>query len=296
MKWVQGVVDRYGGYLLAVGMGDKGSYLYCCFGAPLTHENSELRAISAADELCRVPPELGFVTLTQVGINSGTLRTGAYGSAGRRTYGVLGDPVNLAARLMEHAAPGQVLVTEPVRRAAKDSFRWQTFAPIKAKGKSAPVTVINEKTRELVRDMAETMYDAPGVGLAAPQIGVHQRIVVIDVSAKDEAPELIVAINPVIIHAEGESYEEEGCLSVPEFREDLRRARRVLLRGLDRNGGPLEIEAEDLLARIFQHEFDHLNGIVFLDRMRDLRSLAFYDEWEKYLAVEAERRHAIHPE
>src|SRR6185369_6009596 len=90
-----------------------------------------------------------------------------------------------------------------------------TYPNPELKKKSAPVTIITEATRELVRDMAETMYDAPGVGLAAPQIGVHQRIIVIDVSGHDEKPDLIVAINPVIIHAEGEAYEEEGCLSVP---------------------------------------------------------------------------------
>ena len=92
-----------------------------------------------------------------------------------------------------------------------------TFPDPELKKKSVPVTIINDKTRELLQDMAETMYAAPGVGLAAPQIGVHQRIMVIDVSAKDDMPELIVAINPVIVYADGESYEEEGCLSVPSM-------------------------------------------------------------------------------
>ena len=92
-----------------------------------------------------------------------------------------------------------------------------SFPDPELKKKSQPVTIINDKTRELIQDMAETMYDAPGVGLAAPQIGVHQRIIIIDVSSREETPALIVAINPVIVHADGESFEEEGCLSVPKY-------------------------------------------------------------------------------
>ncbi len=111
-----------------------------------------------------------------------------------------------------------------------------TYPDPELKKKSAPVTVINDKIRELVTDMAETMYAAPGVGLAAPQIGVHQRIAVIDVSGKDEAPELIVAINPVIVHADGESYEEEGCLSVPKYAANVRRHARIVVKALNLDG------------------------------------------------------------
>src|SRR5512147_3256770 len=114
--------------------------------------------------------------------------------------------------------------------------RILTFPDPELKKKSLPVTIINDKTRELVQDMAETMYDAPGVGLAAPQIGVHQRIIVIDVSGKDEPPQLIVAINPEIIHAEGEEYEEEGCLSVPKFSANVRRHARVVVKALNLDG------------------------------------------------------------
>lgn len=139
------------------------------------------------------------------------------------------------------------------------------------KKKSNPVTILNDAVRELARDMAETMYAAPGVGLAAPQIGVHQRIIVIDVSAKDEPPQLITAINPVIIHAEGEEYEEEGCLSVPHYAANVRRHARVVVKGLDLEGNECVWKAEDLLAIAFQHEIDHLEGVLFVDHLSPLK-------------------------
>ncbi len=156
-----------------------------------------------------------------------------------------------------------------------------TYPDPELKKKSAPVTVINEKTRELVLDMAETMYDAPGVGLAAPQIGVHQRIVVIDVSANDEAPELIVAINPVIIHAEGESYEEEGCLSVPKYAANVRRHERVVVKALNLEGEEITCKAEGLLAVAFQHEIDHLDGILFIDHISPLKREIFKRKYRR---------------
>lgn len=149
------------------------------------------------------------------------------------------------------------------------------------KKKSQPVTVINEKTRELVRDMAETMYDAPGVGLAAPQIGVHQRVIVIDIAGKDEKPELIVAINPVIIHAEGETYEEEGCLSVPKFAANVRRHAKVVVKGLNIEGEEVTWRAEDLLAIAFQHEIDHLDGILFIDHISQLKRDIFRRKYRR---------------
>jgi len=159
--------------------------------------------------------------------------------------------------------------------------RILTYPDPELKKKSAPVTVINEKTRELVLDMAETMYDAPGVGLAAPQIGVHQRIVVIDVSANDEAPELIVAINPVIIHAEGESYEEEGCLSVPKYAANVRRHERVVVKALNLEGEEITCKAEGLLAVAFQHEIDHLDGILFIDHISPLKREIFKRKYRR---------------
>lgn len=157
------------------------------------------------------------------------------------------------------------------------------------KKKSAPVAVINEKIREFVRDMAETMYDAPGVGLAAPQIGVLQRIIVIDVSAKDEKPELIVAINPVIVHADGESYEEEGCLSVPKYAANVRRHSNVVVKALDLEGEEITYKAEGLLAIAFQHEIDHLDGILFIDHISPLKREMFRKKYRRMQEEQQEK-------
>lgn len=151
------------------------------------------------------------------------------------------------------------------------------------KKKSLPVTVINDKLRELVNDMAETMYDAPGVGLAAPQIGVHQRVIVIDVAGKDEAPDLIVAINPVIIHADGEVYEEEGCLSVPKYAANVRRHAMVVVKALNLDGEEVSWKAEGLLAIAFQHEIDHLDGILFIDHISPLKRDIFRRKYRRSL-------------
>lgn len=150
-----------------------------------------------------------------------------------------------------------------------------TYPNPELKKKSAPVTVINDAVREMVHDMAETMYDAPGIGLAAPQIGVHQRIIIIDISDKNEPPNPIIAINPVIIHAEGEAYEEEGCLSVPKYAANVRRHARVVVKGLDLEGNECTWRAEDLLAIAFQHEIDHLDGILFVDHLSALKRELF---------------------
>ena len=146
-----------------------------------------------------------------------------------------------------------------------------TYPNPELKKKSVPVAIITDAVRELARDMADTMYDAPGVGLAAPQIGVHQRIIVIDVSAHDEPNDLITAINPVIVHAEGEAYEEEGCLSVPSYAANVRRHASVVVEGLDLDGNGKTWRAEDLLAIAFQHEIDHLDGILFVDHLSPLK-------------------------
>jgi len=146
-----------------------------------------------------------------------------------------------------------------------------TYPNPELKKKSAPVTIITEGTRNLVRDMVETMYDAPGVGLAAPQIGVHQRIIVIDVAGRDEPRTLIAAVNPVIVHAEGETYEEEGCLSVPQYAANVRRHSHVVVKGLDLEGNEQTWRSEGLLAIAFQHEIDHLDGILFVDHLSPLK-------------------------
>jgi peptide deformylase len=119
--------------------------------------------------------------------------------------------------------------------------------------------------------MFESMYLAQGIGLAAPQIGLSQRITVIDVSFKKNPDEKVVLINPEIIEREGEQYEEEGCLSLPEIREKVKRAAKVKVRAQNTAGEWFEMEGEELLSRAFQHEIDHLDGVLFIDRLSRLK-------------------------
>ncbi|HQE92504.1 MAG TPA: tetratricopeptide repeat protein [Anaerolineae bacterium] len=142
IRWVQGVMHQYDGTLLQLIMGDKGNYLYGAFGAPTAHENDPQRAVSAALELLQPSADLEFVGPIQIGVGQGTMRTGAYGGATRCTYGVIGDAVNLSARLMQNAAPGQALVSQYVQAAALQDFRWELLPPITVKGKSQPVPVV----------------------------------------------------------------------------------------------------------------------------------------------------------
>lgn len=129
------------------------------------------------------------------------------------------------------------------------------------------VTNLNGEVQQLIDDMVETMYAAPGVGLAANQVGSPHRLFVANPTEDHDPAKLMVVINPELVEVDGERVGEEGCLSVPDFREEVRRGSRVLLRGLDRHGNPIELEGRDLLARIFQHEMDHLNGLFFVDRL-----------------------------
>jgi peptide deformylase len=161
-----------------------------------------------------------------------------------------------------------------------------TYPDPELKKKSAPVTIINDSVRQLVRDMTETMYDAPGIGLAAPQIGVHQRVIVIDVAGKDEPPELIAAINPVIVHSEGETFEEEGCLSVPKYAANVRRHARVVVKGLNIDGEEMTWKADGILAVAFQHEIDHLDGILFIDQISQLKRDIFRRRYRRSLETE----------
>ena len=128
-----------------------------------------------------------------------------------------------------------------------------------------------DEVQRLVDDMIETMYAAPGVGLAATQVGVPIRLFVIDLSLGRRASDLIVMINPVFIEREGMQLEEEGCLSVPGFNATVVRPARAVVRGLDRTGNEQTIEGRELLARAFQHEMDHLDGTLFVDRLRGIK-------------------------
>jgi len=151
-----------------------------------------------------------------------------------------------------------------------------------------PVDNITDREVSTVRDMIETMYGASGVGLAAPQIGVGQRIMVTDASGGEKKDNLIVLVNPEIVSTDGEQHEEEGCLSIPGFSEVVRRPKHVVIRGLDLDGRETVIEGSDLLARAFCHELDHLNGVLFLEHLsllkrdlirRKIRKLVKQDEW-----------------
>jgi len=134
-----------------------------------------------------------------------------------------------------------------------------------------PVTEFNDELRKFVDDMFESMYAAKGIGLAAPQVGVSKRLTVIDLSFKERPVEKIVLINPEIVLREGKQYEEEGCLSLPEIREKVSRAAKVKVRAQDLDGNWFEMEGTELLARAFQHEIDHLDGILFFRRVSALK-------------------------
>ena len=133
------------------------------------------------------------------------------------------------------------------------------------------ITVFDEELRNLVEDMFESMYAARGVGLAAPQIGISRRIAVVDVTFKEDPDAKIVLINPEIIHKEGRHTQSEGCLSIPDFREEVTRAMICTVRAQDLDGKFFEITGEELLARCMLHEIDHLNGIVFLKHISVLK-------------------------
>jgi predicted ATPase/class 3 adenylate cyclase len=164
VRAVQHILNRYDTYLIQITIGDKGSYFYVSFGAPLAHEDDSVRAVSAARELRDL--KMDFITNVQIGVSQGRARTGAYGSLSRRTYGVLGDEVNMAARLMQNAGYGQVWVNQNVQKAVADAFIWEELAPLIVKGKSQPVTVfrlIAEKERRDIR-LREPKYTLPMVG------------------------------------------------------------------------------------------------------------------------------------
>ncbi|MBI5444086.1 MAG: peptide deformylase [Deltaproteobacteria bacterium] len=142
---------------------------------------------------------------------------------------------------------------------------------------------IDERVHRLVEAMTVTMYRAPGIGLAAPQVGVPDRLILVDLSAGDKPGELVVLLNPQIICKEGEIQLEEGCLSVPDLRETVTRCRRVVVKGLDLEGHSVEVEGEDLMAVALQHEIDHLDGVLFIDRLSQLKRSRYVARLKKAL-------------
>jgi peptide deformylase len=144
------------------------------------------------------------------------------------------------------------------------------YPDVRLNKKAKPVGVVDDRIRRIVRDMAETMYDAPGIGLAATQVDIHERIVVIDVS--ENRDDLLVLINPVITWASEETQMfEEGCLSVPGIYDEVRRSSRIQVQATDENGDRFEFDAEDLLAVCVQHELDHLEGKVFVEYLSQFK-------------------------
>lgn len=139
------------------------------------------------------------------------------------------------------------------------------------RNKAEPVSQVTDELRKLIDDMAETMYAAPGVGLAATQIGEPHRLFIIDIATEDEPSDLRVFINPEIVSREGTQDWAEGCLSFPGVTEEIKRAERVKVRALDKDGQPFELEAEGLLAVAVQHENDHLDGVLMIDHLGMLK-------------------------
>jgi peptide deformylase len=149
-----------------------------------------------------------------------------------------------------------------------------------------PVVAVDDRVRQLAKDMAETMYEAPGVGLAATQVDVHQRVIVIDVS--EESNDLLVLINPEIVWSSDDSkVYEEGCLSVPGVYDEVERASEIKVKALDLNGEPFEFEAGGLLSVCVQHEIDHLNGKVFVEKLSMLKQMRIRTKFIKLQKREA---------
>lgn len=153
------------------------------------------------------------------------------------------------------------------------------FPDPKLRTRAAPVNTVDDTIRTLVDDMFETMYEAPGIGLAATQVDVHKRVIVIDVSEEKNQP--LVFINPELIEKHGNEEMDEGCLSVPGIYEAVQRADRVKVRALDRNGEFFELEADGLLAVCIQHEMDHLEGKLFVDYLSSLKRDRIQKKLEK---------------
>jgi peptide deformylase len=166
----------------------------------------------------------------------------------------------------------------------------RTYPDPVLRAKTSRVEAIDDSLQHLIEDMVETMHAAPGVGLAANQVGIPLQLAVIDIGDREEGrPQrsLVVLINPEILSQEGSIVAEEGCLSIPDLTEKVKRAAKVKVRAQDRTGKPFEIEADGLMAKALQHEIDHLNGILFVDRQSPLKRNIFRRKLKKALAETA---------
>jgi peptide deformylase len=164
-----------------------------------------------------------------------------------------------------------------------DKMKIYTYPDRILRNKAEPVENIDGEMQKLIDGMAETMYAAPGIGLAAVQVGEDKRVIVYDLSPRDETRDLSVLINPEIVMAEGNIVYEEACLSVVDFSAEVSRSAKVKVRGVDRHGHPVDIEAEGLLAVCLQHEIDHLNGLLFIDHISSLKRSLYKKKLKKGL-------------
>lgn len=144
-----------------------------------------------------------------------------------------------------------------------------------------PVDEINDEIRQIATDMLEAMYASDGVGIAAPQIGISKRIIIVDTEPSNQSSKPIVLINPEIVDMTGEVGADEGCLSVPEVRGEVKRAEKVVVEGLDLEGNKIRLEGAGLLARAFQHEIDHINGTLFIDHLSRLKKQLIKNQLRK---------------
>jgi peptide deformylase len=155
------------------------------------------------------------------------------------------------------------------------------YGALELKTISRPVDVFNGELEKIAKNMIETMYSVPGIGLAAAQIGLNIRLATIDLTVGEDPSQLIMICNPEIVSCEGEQKSEEGCLSVPDFTDTVMRPDKLVVRGLSIHGDEVQYSAEALLARCFSHEIDHLNGILFLDRLSSLKKALIRNKIKK---------------
>ena len=151
--------------------------------------------------------------------------------------------------------------------------------------KAEEIKNLDEYIEELAQNMVQTMYAAPGLGLAAPQVNESKRLMTIDLSVGENSQNLIILINPELISQEGESISEEGCLSVPDINEKVVRPSRIIVKGIDLKGNEKTIEAEGILARVFCHEIDHINGKLFIDRLSSLKKSLIKKKLKKWIQM-----------
>jgi len=180
-------------------------------------------------------------------------------------------PTETKSETAEAKRAARQATSDAVRRSAKKLHEVVKYPHPSLAQKGAPVTEFNAELEQLVAEMFDTMYAAQGIGLAATQISISKQITVIDVSFNERPEDKLVLINPVILEREGSLYEEEGCLSLPEITEKVKRASWVKVRAQNAKGEFFEVEGEELLARALQHEIDHLHGVLFIDHLSRLK-------------------------